>query len=499
MQEIDSGIAVVTETWMKDGEGLTDQAEDLSLGAGVGIAHRNRNMHRNGVAYGGVAVLWQERLATLKKLTIEHADYEVLVVGGSVKGLGRKVLVVACYLPPNLTPGRAEQCMDFISDAVMEGKRRYKDPLVFVAGDFNQWHIEDYLMDYGDLREVQVGPTRGGRSIDRIFCNGSRMVTEAGTLEPLETEEGSKSDHKVAFCKLAVLKHKTFRWETYTYRRYTVEAEEAFKNWIVFHDWAEVYQAHGSNDKTRAYQNTLAMAVDSFFPLKTTRRKSTDLPWMTKGIQKLIKNRKRLYVAEGGDSWREEKQRIEDIIKTRKRSYMDNQKEHLLAKDASRIFFKHVKNFAAFEKPPVFDVRSLLPGRTDMEVATCLAEYFNKVSREFDPLEPSDIPFTKDSGLPTLREFEVAKRIKTFRKPKSMVPGDIFPDLMTKFSDFFALPLTDIYNEITRSSVWPLQWKREFVTVIPKKNNPESLGDLRNISCTPVSYTHLTLPTTPYV
>ena len=65
-----------------------------------------------------------------------------------------------------------------------------------------------------------------------------------------------------------------------------------------------------------------------------------------------------------------------------------------------------------------------------------------------------------------------------------MVPGDIFPSLMTRFSDFFALPLTNIYNEISSTFIWPRCWKKEFVTVIPKKTNPESLSDLRNISCT---------------
>ena len=65
-----------------------------------------------------------------------------------------------------------------------------------------------------------------------------------------------------------------------------------------------------------------------------------------------------------------------------------------------------------------------------------------------------------------------------------MVPGDIYPQLVTQFSDFFAIPLTNIYNAILSSYVWPVCWKREFVTVIPKKPSPATLGDLRNISCT---------------
>ena len=65
-----------------------------------------------------------------------------------------------------------------------------------------------------------------------------------------------------------------------------------------------------------------------------------------------------------------------------------------------------------------------------------------------------------------------------------MVRGDIFPALMSKFGDFLAVPLCSIYNAITTTRVWPGIWKQEFVTTIPKKNLPESVNDLRNISCT---------------
>ena len=71
-----------------------------------------------------------------------------------------------------------------------------------------------------------------------------------------------------------------------------------------------------------------------------------------------------------------------------------------------------------------------------------------------------------------------------FKKPKSMVRGDLFPDLVTKFADFIAIPLTSIFNEVRVTGVWPYEWKKEYVTVIPKCSIPETLNDLRNISCT---------------
>ena len=138
---------------------------------------------------------------------------------------------------------------------------------------------------------------------------------------------------------------------------------------------------------------------------------------------------------------------------------MDTQKTHLLAKDANRNFYRHVKSFSRFEKPAVFDVRSLFPGSTDKQAAEKLADYFNEVSREFEPLEPHDIPCSKPSGGATLERFEVAARLKKMRKLKSMVPGDVFPQLVTMYSDFFAIPLTSIYNEILSTYVWRTCWK----------------------------------------
>ena len=84
---------------------------------------------------------------------------------------------------------------------------------------------------------------------------------------------------------------------------------------------------------------------------------------MNKRIQKLIKNRKKLYWEAGGTrtaDWKVEKKRVEGIIRDRKRGYIANQKAHLLNEDASRNFYKHVIFFSKFEKPAQFDIRAHL-------------------------------------------------------------------------------------------------------------------------------------------
>ena len=172
------------------------------------------------------------------------------------------------------------------------------------------------------------------------------------------------------------------------------------------------------------------------------------------------------------------------VIKNRRETYLQSQRDCLLVEDARRNFFRNVKAFQAKERPRQFDVRSLFPGKSDAQVADSLAAFFNRISQEFQPLEPKDIPRTHDRDIPMLHPFQVEGRIRAFKKPKSMVKGDIFPSLMGKFAGLLAVPLADIFNSISTTKVWPTVWKQEFVTVIPKCRTPASMGDLRNISCT---------------
>ena len=105
----------------------------------------------------------------------------------------------------------------------------------------------------------------------------------------------------------------TFTWQKFSYRHYNEASVNAFKDWVVFHDWREVLEREGSNNKADAYQDTLTKALERFFPLKTTRRKSNEHPWMNK---KTKKDRKELFWQEGGRTgvWKERKKVVADAV-----------------------------------------------------------------------------------------------------------------------------------------------------------------------------------------
>ena len=489
MEEMEGTVGIITETWLADGESLERDIQDLAKGAGLGMICRNRGPGVRGVSHGGVAIVSNLSNCTLQKIDMPNPDnFEVLVTLSNVTGYSRKLLTVGCYLPPNYPIPRGRAALDHIEDVVREIKRQYRDPFLIVAGDFNQWAIHDALQDFPDLREALVGPTRKDRCIDRIFTNFGWSITESGTVPPLEPEPGSQgsvSDHRVAFIRAELPRVRSFEWVSYQYRYFNPKAVERFGSWVVNHDWGDVIGASGSNSKAEIYQKQITTALETFFPLITVKKKSTDCPWINSRIRAMVKDRKGIYRREGrSKKWRRLRKVISELNNRRRATYLGSQKDCLLVDDARRNFFRNVKAFRSKERPRAFDPRALFPEKTEAEVAAELAGFFNKISSEFLPLEPEDIPRTHHRELPVLQPYQVEGRIRAFKKPKSMVKGEIFPVLMDKYCTILAIPLTSIYNEITETQVWPLIWKQEFVTVIPKCRNPSGLGDLRNISCT---------------
>ena len=259
-------IAIVTETWLGD-QGAEVLGQELSGGSDLGLLTRNRPPNQNGVCYGGVAVVWKKGSCCLKKAVFKNKEgFEVLVATGSLRGHTRKLVVLAAYLPPSYTRVRGSEALTYIEDVIIEIKRKYSDPYLVIGGDFNQWRVSRVMDNFADIREVDVGNTRGNRSIDKIFINMSRSVVESGTLLPLETEGQDeamrrRSDHKLTYCRLLLEKKKAFRWEVYKYRRFNDSAVARFWEWIVMYDWAEVLDEDTSDGKANAYQGTVLRAL----------------------------------------------------------------------------------------------------------------------------------------------------------------------------------------------------------------------------------------------
>ena len=191
-------------------------------------------------------------------------------------------------------------------------------------------------------------------------------------------------------------------------------------SWLAGYNWADLVQTPDSNRKAEMYQSIITEALETFFPLVRVRRKTSDCPWINDKIRELIKDRKEIYGREGkSDKWRGLRDYILEVVFKRKENYLESQRGVLLVDDARRNFFRNVKAFKSKDRPKQFDVRTLFPeGTADIAVAADLASFFNRISSEFDPLEPGDVPRTHERRLPALAPYQVAGQIRAFKKPK---------------------------------------------------------------------------------
>ena len=488
--DLDLMFAVITETWFTDGETLEIESENLLLGAGISMLTRSRPPGRAGFSHGGVAILAKDNQTKLIPYPFNNPDeYEILVSTTSVKGIEGKFFIVAVYIPPGYSVPRGRGCMQKVSDIVLDIKRKFSGSYIYVAGDFNQWKIEDFLADYPELVEQISPPTRKDKRIDRTFVNFNDFVTAVSCIPPLETEdEGERkrcSDHKQQITMSSFPRRPAVTWLTITYRPFSEAAAEAFRLSLVQENWRSVMEATGSNAKSRAYQNIIDSLMDHHFPMKKIRRKSTDLPWLNDTALAKIRRKKAVFRDEGrSERWIALRDDLDEYLAKRRDVYLEKERKKMTSKDAGRTFHKNVHAYKTADRPQPFDIRDLRPGASEESIANEAAEYFNTISREFRPLDPWQIPKTYERHIQRLTPGDVATRLRKQKKPNSMVRGDLFPRLINPCADLLAVPLSNIYNEILDTSVWPISWKKEYVTIIPKKKLPTDFPDLRNISCT---------------
>ena len=97
----------------------------------------------------------------------------------------------------------------------------------------------------------------------------------------------------------------------------------------------------------------------------------------------MIRGRKAVYCLEGrSEKWRKMKRITENLLRKCQAAHLQSQRYVLLVDDAKRNFFCRVEAFQSCERPHQFNPKLLFPGKSDLEMAEGLANYFNCISQE---------------------------------------------------------------------------------------------------------------------
>ena len=401
---------------------------------------------------------------------------------GQVRRIKRKVVVITLYIPPKTDAPTMTQLNDFLSDILETAMRG--SPIVFITGDLNKKKIDRALEAFPDVVLLPTQATRGNSTLDVCYTNSTNVVSSTRILPPLESNDGATaSDHSIISVRASVPAFHEFQKREVRFRPYTKKGEEKFGNLLIQTDWQ--FLESGDDDPANLLSQRLDEYTNICFPEKRRVFKSTELPWITKELQLMSRRKKREYARRRRSRrWEKLDQEFQNKLMDARENFFEKVKDRVKTSNNTREYFKTVKMMSdrtgAKEE---WTIRDLYNTETDQEVAEDVAEFFNKISQEYTPLQT--MPSYDCSDLcPAMHE--ISARLKFCKKPRSQVPGDIHPKLVTKYADLLAIPLHMIFKENFKNGSWPPLWKSETVTVIPKCARPKSLGELRNLSCTPL-------------
>ena len=278
----------------------------------------------------------------------------------------------------------------------------------------------------------------------------------------------------------------TYNIESYSYRHITEVANKKFGEWLSTISWQPVLASESCNTATVALHKIFQDGLDAAYELKTRKKKTSEPEWMTDWLRKQIENRRKVFKTDKKRTarWKIIKKKTAKNVKKRKRKFNANILKKFEDESNPGKFFHHLNCLMGKNSGPRWSPTQLYPGETPKQVADKLAEFFNNISSQYQPLREEQVPTTYNRQLPLLSIADVTQGMKKSKKLSSTVPGDVPAILYNLYPNELAVPVTHIFNLITSTSVWPDLWKMEYVTIIPKTTCPAGPGDCRNIACT---------------
>ena len=482
-EEHDLDIALITESWLKDGSVLDRDVIDLEYGTDLKILYKNRPKRPTSARSvgGGVSIIYKKNRCSFKERRLSRNNFEIVSATGKCAGIARSIAIFCLYVEPRMKVGELEELNDLISNEVLQLKASLHDPLILFGGDLNRRDLSPATADFDDIVRINSEPTRGDACLDVLYSN-ARIASHA-VWPPLETNAGVKSDHNCVVFNIEQEKPRAFTWKRKTVRKFSEKAAAAFGNEMRNVNWSQVMAPGASPDALlETFETITQESINRLFPMKSVRYRSNEAPWITNGARRLANLKKRVYKRESKSPlWHTLDGKLQELIERSKASFVAKAKK---AGPQSRTFFEAVKVFSTHSSATPWAVDELFPDTPPEEVGDKVASYFTGISNTFNPLPDWDGVLGPDEQRRPLDQDTVAKFLKAAKNLNSSVDGDILPALMRRFHALFAEPTTNIFNSVFSTGRWPAKWKVETTVVIPKTAKPSSLSECRNISCT---------------
>ena len=386
--EHDIDVALITESWLKDGSILDRDVIDLEFGTNLKILYKNRPRNSTGARRvgGGVSIVFNKATSNLRERKIVGNNFELLMAVGRVGKADRQFAFICAYIEPRTRVAQLKELNDLINSQILQLKSK-GDPAIFVGGDLNHRSLADALDDFPDVKRINFDPTRGPACLDVLHSNLSPTPT---SWPPLTSRQGNDSDHSCVVFEGSVPIQRGFHWLRKKSRKHTSGAVAAFGREMAAADWGRILGGSNNPDVlVREFERHVEEATDRLFPIQYTRCRSNESPWITNAIRRLSKQKKGIYRREHKSAaWIGARNRLDAMIEQSKQQYVNRVEKN----GSSRSYFTAVKALSSSAAPKDWNVTDLFPGKSQLEAGNAAAEYFSRISNMFEPLENPGLP-----------------------------------------------------------------------------------------------------------
>ena len=222
--------------------------------------------------------------------------------------------------------------------------------------------------------------------------------------------------------------------------------------------------------------------TERHFPLARVRKRSNELPWITKRIRRLWKRKIRIYKKKGKlNTWWEVDRQLQHCIQEARGTFVETPLEQ---GTNGSSFYSATKKLDMASPAAPWKVSDLFTGAEPAKICEEVLGFYSGIASSAS--EPMPALERVNGGLGVFTVERTADLLRGVKKSNSRVDGDPLAHLVRKFPEAFAKPVLIFYNEINTKGYWPADWKKEHLTIIPKTPNPADLLECRNISCTSI-------------
>jgi len=297
-----------------------------------------------------------------------------------------------------------------------------------------------------------------GNTLDLVITNIPERIEEvydAGRL--------GKSDHVMVVTKISVGggdEEETPPGKDWRRADWTAMRQELARG-----DWLTSIRRAAAADAWAIFREKINDLVRRFVPDR--RRRNQNRPaWLTQGILREIRRKKRLWRAVRGgqitEEYRQAERKVKNMIRNSKRQF---EKKLASGSSSNRQFFAYVKK------------------------KTGCRSSVGPLTRENSSEIPEPAAMAPETILTTVRFTTkgVQKKIRELKQESAPGPDGITPLLLKELAADAAPALAMIFNKSLDEGIVPEDWKEANVTPIFKKGSKSLPGNYRPVSLTAVA------------